>query len=654
MTIMFSRFAASPIGPSLVAEDGGLSLATTDATSLASAARSDLPHVDGVRGVEWTFWGEDDLQATVGLVTAAASLSAQVGSAGGLGWRLHSGEVVAGGVVVASGLPAVAKGDVVGLRVDLDAGTVAFYLAGDVVHSRSLALSGDLHFAVSLASTAAGGLRCIVNAGQWQGFAPALAGWPVPAAEIEPLRLATEPYMSATGDSPANASYLELVAGDGIQSIAAVSFWPWADGGSRGAAAQVKLQDAHGVLDDVALGDVRDVPVRVRLVQQGEALAGATAVSRHILERIDIEDDGRKTAVLRDPHDDLDAPLHRAVFLPSINDQVAWQPQPVVIGAVRSAPMVPVNSDGSVQWISDAPLASVDRVLDRGAEILAGDGYTLVAGGQQLAFDATPVGPLIADVSSIGAGMAPATLEQALTEVFRRINKAAWSSADAAAIDTATGYAGVGYYAGDGGTPRQALAALLASYTADWWQDGDGVLRIARLVDPDTLAEAFELDWTALDADLVVQPDLAPGLSRRMAYQPNAYPLATGDMITDLEQLPPAMRQQLAGEYRGQVYAGGPLASRYVRAEAAAPMLSRFDRRADAQAEIDRVIALYAVPRNFYIGRVRGRTDLQFRPGQVIRITYGRYGLAAGRKVLVASAIGNPVTGEHTVKFWGA
>lgn len=658
MAETFARFAVSPIGPSVVVEDGGLSLATDAAANLARAARSDLAHSTGARGVEWTFWGEDPLQATVGLITAAASQSAEVGATtGSVGWRLHAGQLLVANSVVASGLPVPVKGDIVGMLVDLEADTVACYLNGALVDSRTVAITGARHFAVSLASTEAGGLRCIVNAGQWQGFAAALAGWPMPAAAPTLLRLATEPYMTRLDDSPANAPFLDLVAGAGLQAIASVVFWPWGSSGSRGAAGQLRLQDAEGVLDAAALGDVRDLPVRVRLVDQGAALASATAVSRHVLERIDIEDDGSKTAVLRDPHDDLDAPLHRAVFLPSINDQVAWQPQPVVIGAVRSAPMVPVNSDGSVQWISDAPLASVDRVLDRGAEILAGDGYSLVAGGQQLAFDYMPVGPLVADVSSIGAGMQPATLEAALTEVFRRIKKASWAADDAAAIDVATGYAGVGYYAGDGGTPRQALAALLASYTADWWQDGDGVLRVARLVDPDAVDPgelAFDLDWTELDGDLVVKPDLAPGLSRRMAYQPNALALASGDLITDLEQLPPATRQQLQGEFRGQVYAGGPLAARYVRAEAAAPIVSRFDRREDAQAEIDRVVALYAVPRNFYFATLRHRPDLQFRPGQVGRITYRRYGLQAGRQVLVASALTNPVTGEHTLSFWGA
>lgn len=654
----YARFAAAPIGAGLVVEDGGLSLTTTGAATLQHAARSDVSQSASNHGVEVVLWGEDDAQATLGIVTAAASLGAEVGSAGGVGWRLHTGQVLVGGAVVVSGLPLVGKGEIAGVRVRLDgARQIEFYRGAELVHSRALPLAGAVHFALSLASNAAGGLRCIVNAGQWQGISAAInvGGWAVATAGITPLRLAAEHYMSAPTDAPANTPYLGIVAGDGLDAVASVSFWPWDTSSSAGAGA-LRLQDAPGRLDALALGDVRDVPVRVRLGTQGAPLATARPVSRYVLERLDIDDDGRKTAILRDPHDDLDGPLHRAVFLPSINAQLAWQPQPVVIGAVRSVPLIPVNSDGSVQWISDAPVASVERVLDRGAEIIVGDGVTLVAGGQQLAFDAQPVGPVMGDVSSLGDDMQPATLQQTLREVFRRVSKAAWASADAAAIDVATGYAGIGYYAGDGATARQALADVLPSYCAAWWPDGDGVLRITRLIDPDTYAGelAFNLDWRVLSGAMVVRPDLAPGLTRRMAYQPNAAALASGDMITDLEQLPPAMRQQLSGAYRGQVYAGGPLASRYVRAEAAPPLLSHFDRREDAQAEIDRVVALYAVPRNFYNGVLTARPDITFRPGQIGRITYPRYGLQAGRNVLVTSVVTNPVTGRHTVRFWGA
>lgn len=657
MARTYARWAASPIGLDLVVEDGGLTLATAGGTTLAHLARSTIAHAEGTHGAEFVLWSDGSVQATIGIVTPAAPPVTEVGYANGIGWRIHAGQVVRNGSVVASGLPVPATGEVLGVRVVMGSpAVVQFFRGAAQVAQLEAVLAGGAHFAASLATDADSGLRCVVNAGQWQGLSPAVAaGWYAADAAAAALHLASEDYMTAATDVPANMPYLGALAGDGLATVASVSFWPW-DNASRSGTAQLRVLDAGGVLDAAALGALRNQPVRVRQVSQGAALATAEPVARYVLDRIDIEDDGTKQLVLRDAHDDLDEPLNRAVFLPPQGASIAWQSQPVIIGTVRSAPGISVNSDGSQQWLSDAPLASVGAVLDRGASIGAGDGYTLDAGGQQIVLTSPPVGPLVADVST-RADMAPAQLRQALGDVFGRIGKTAWSGADAEAIDTATGYAGIGFYAGDTTTPREALAALLASYAADWWQDGDGVLRLTRLIDPDSVTDedlAFELDWTELAADLVVMPDLAPNLSRRMAYQPNAAVLAASDLITDLVQLPPALRGQLTSAYRGQVYAGGPVAARYAHADTAEPMVSFFDRREDAQVEIDRIIALYAVPRFFYAGKLTARPDLSIRPGQVGRITYHRYGLAGGRKVLVAGVTSNRVTGEHTLKFWGA
>lgn len=648
----FGRFAASPLGAGLAVADSGLSLSSTG--TLAGKARSDIGLSAGVAGAEFVITGAVALSATVGVCTASALATNEVTAASGAGWRLHTGQVLIGGTVVASGLPAVSMGEVVAVRVSLDGSRrIAFYKGTTQVYEGALSLAGVLHFALSLNT----GLRAFVNAGQWQGMSPAIngAGWPAPRISVAPVRVASEHFMSAPTDSPANTPFAGIVGGDGLTVVASVAFWPW-DASSRAGSAALRLQDADGLLDVAALGDVRDVPVQIHMGVQGAPLATARSIARFVLERIDIEDDGRKTAVLRDPHDDLDRALHRAVFLPTVSDQLAWQAQPVIIGAVRSAQGIPVNSDGSVLWLGDGALASIGQVLDRGAAITPGTGYNLVSGGQQLAMTSPPLGPVVVDAST-QAAMAPAKLEQLLRELFRRINKSAWSSADAAAIDAASGYAGTGYYSAGGATARQALADILPSYCADWWPDGDGVLRLARLIDPDTVADgqlAFDLNWQELSGDLSAAPDLAPNLTRRMAYQPNGVVLTSGDLITDMTQLPAEVRQQLTGQFRGQVYGGGQLAGRYARAEAAEPILSRFDQRADAQAEIDRVVALYSLPRNFYTGRLSGRTDVTFRPGQVGRITYPRYGLQAGRKVIVASVSYNPVLGQHAVKFWGA
>lgn len=653
----YARWSAAPIGAGMAVEDGGLTLRSLAGHLGGTAAECSVVHAEGVRGAEFFLWGAEARQATLGVLPSKATLDQEVGAISGVGWRLATGQILRNGVVLMGGLPVPAQHDAVGLLVRIDGGSsVEFYLGATMLARVALQFDGGCRFAASLASDRFGDLRCVVNAGQWQGLSPAqAAGWYAGNGEALQLRLASEDFLSTSGDQPANASYQGAISGEGLATVASVSFWPWA-AVSRSGAAQVRVFDAEGALDAVALSSARNQPVRVRQATVGGSLAGSAAVARYVLDRIEIEDDGAKLLVLRDAHDDLDEQLSQAVFLPPQGEGIAWKPQPVVIGAVRSIPGVAVNSDASQQWLSDSALASVGAVMDRGAAIAPASGYVLAPERRQLALAAPPVGPVVVDAST-EPGMAPATLRSALADVFGRVTKSAWSSQDADAIDASTGYAGIGFYSGDGSTPREALASILPSYAADWWQDGDGVLRLSRLVDPDSRASGaldFYLDWSELAEELAVSPDLAPNLSRRMAYQQNASVLGTGDLISDLVQLPPSLRQQLTSSYRGIAYAGGPLASCYSHAETAEPIISLFDHREDAQAEIDRVVALYSLPRRFYTGRIAGRTDLQFMPGQIGRITYSRYGLQAGRNVLVASVLSNRVTGDHTIRFWGA
>lgn len=648
MTRTYSRFASAPIGPLLLASDGGLTLTTSaDGANLQRTAVSTVAQTAGTHGAEFTFWGDADLQAVIGVVQSGASLSKMVGGdAAGIGWRLDTGRVYVGNSIVASGLPAVAKGDTVGVRLLLASGKVEFYKGDVLVHSRSIAAGHAWRFAASLAAPEAATLWAAVNAGQWQAAGPAgTAGWQPAAASLPTVRLSDIDWLSET-----HQRYEGVVDAEGLTTIAAIGFWPWGgDRGSQPGAAQLTVTDA-GALDGLASADVAGVPVAIRLADLRGTAAGATDVARFVMDSIETLDDGRKALHLRDPHDDLDEIVNPGQFLPAV-PALAWRTQPMVLGAVASVPYLGANSDGSVGWLSDSPLASVAAVLDRGDPMEAGT-WSLASDGQQILLEQPPVGPVVADVSSIGAGQQPAALATALGELFDRIRKGAWSAADAAAIDSATGYAGIGYYAGDAVSARIALAAILPSYGAGMWQDATGVLRFARVVDPASVAPSFEIEAGQLAGDLVFWADEAPNLTRRMAYQPNARPLSAGELVTDLVDVPVWRRAELTAPYRGVAYSAKPLAARYAHADTAEPLVSVFWRAQDAQAEIDRVVGLYDRVRYFYELELRD-PDLAPVPGSVGVLTYPRYGLDAGQRLLVRSIERNPVTGAVTLILWG-
>ncbi len=655
MADTFGRFSALPIGPLLAARDGGLTLATTAAANGARCARSDFALGSGTVGVEFAVWGDDALAAVLGFVTPSASLSQSPGSnANGIGWELATGRLLQGVGAVATGLPPVTHGDIVGLRVAFGSPSrLQLYLNGALVHQRDLLLSGPLHFAAGLAATKAGGLCVAVNAGQWAPRSEAAAaGWRLDGVAVAPVRLADADWLSAPGDTPANTRFEGLVA-EGVNLVQELSFWPWGgDSVSQTAAAQCVVVDAEGALDALALSGASGEAVRILMVDESGMLADAVPVFRCAIDQIEINDDGSKTLHLRDAHDYLGKTLNRGVFLPNV-ESLAWKPQPVVIGAVASVPAVAGNSDATAMFVADGRVF-VNAVMDRG-DLMEPDTFTASPDGQQLLMKSPPVMPVVADLSSIGVAMAPASLAAAVADVMGRLGSGAWSLSDCQAVDTATSYAGIGYYAGAAVTGRDALNAMLPSFGTGCYQDATGVLRFVRVVAPETYAGqmAFDLSEDDMSSDLVGVPDDAPNLTRRMAYRPNAQALGASDLVTDVVDVPQARRDELTALYRGQVYAAGPLDAHYRRADAADPVISLFWNAADAQAEIDRVVAIYRQQRFFYQVTVRGDQQLAPLPGQVGRLTYGRYSLADGKPVLVRRVERNPATGDVVLTVWG-
>ncbi|MEW5833660.1 MAG: SPRY domain-containing protein [Pseudomonadota bacterium] len=232
----------------------------------------------------------------------------------------------------------------------------------------------------------------------------------------------------------------------------------------------------------------------------------------------------------------------------------------------------------------------------------------------------------------------------------------AWSVADAQAIDTATGYAGIGVFMRNGETVRQAIDMALASYTACPWMDASGTLRLTRLIDPASVAEvdrAGAIDINALGGDLVPVADGAPGLTTQMGLRRNWAGMSDGDLVSASLNFPLAVRQGMLRPYQAVASTAQPLAGAYRHALYAAPVASCFDAQADAQAEIDRVAAIYATQRWFYSAAVELDAVPDMDLGQVWTLTYPKYGLASGKPVMVIDFEPDYLAGTANVIFWG-
>lgn len=232
----------------------------------------------------------------------------------------------------------------------------------------------------------------------------------------------------------------------------------------------------------------------------------------------------------------------------------------------------------------------------------------------------------------------------------------AWSATDAAAIDDATGYGGIGVFLRDGETIRQALDTALASYTACLWADAAGTLRITRLIAPESIAEgdrAGSIDINALGGDLVPIADAAPGLTTQMGLRRNWAQMSDGDLVSASLNFPLAVRQSMLRQFQAVASTAQPLAGAYRHALYAAPMASCFDAQADAQDEIDRIAAIYSVQRWFYSAAVELDAVPDMDLGQVWTLIYPKYALAGGKPVMVIDFEPDYLAGTANVIFWG-
>jgi len=643
----FARFAATPIGPGLAARDGGLTLTTLGQVNTVRAARSDITNTTGACGVEFVTWGDDVQGAIVGVCTASAPLNSTLGyNNSSIGWNLAAGTIKRGNTTLKSGLAAVGKQQIVGIALNRATNKIQCYIGKNKVWEGNLPLTGALHFAASLASTQAGGLVLAVNAGQWIPASPAAAtGWAQAAPASIAARIAERDYLNS-----AHARYEGLLV-DGLAVIESLGFWPWTDAVPTSAAAQATVLDADGRLDALVMNDA--IGAQVLLRRLARTTNTITSAGRWRLDAVDVIDDHRRKLTLANPHDALDQPINRSVFLPNL-PALAFKPIPVVIGAVASVPALSASSDGTVRFIADAAV-HVGEVMDRG-DIIEPGTFSTSPDNQQLLMHSPPVGPVVCDASSIGLSNGepqPATLQQALSDLFARVGFTAWSSSDAAAIDAATGYAGIGYYASESTTARTVLNAILASYGAWYYRDNDGVLRFVRIIAPESATPTFEINVADLVGDLVRVTDKAPHLTRRMAYRPNAQALGASDLVTDIEDVPQARRDQLTSLWRGQVYATGPLPPRYAHADSAEPFISTLWRQQDAQLEAERVIAMYAKERATYQIALDGSLNPVPTPGQIGLLRYPKYGLNPGLPVIVRRIERREGSADIRLALWG-
>jgi len=147
----------------------GTTLSNGNLTS-ATTAEGQVRAVVGKTAGKW-YW-EATVNTTgfasVGIASTATGLTRWCGyNAKEWGWRLDSGEVYNNSGAVLSGIPYATSGSVLGFALDLDAGTIAFYLNNTLYGTATGIPLNDTYFPTSSAATS-GATNITMNFGTGQ------------------------------------------------------------------------------------------------------------------------------------------------------------------------------------------------------------------------------------------------------------------------------------------------------------------------------------------------------------------------------------------------------------------------------------------------------------------------------------------------------
>jgi len=474
-------------------------------------------------------------------------------------------------------------------------------------------------------------------------------------------------YATRPADSPANAVYDPCVKQVGyIERAVSV-------GGSRTGYGELTLAtDGHldGLLEygfDGQAVTIRsgppmgaypaDYPVKLRAMAEQPEFAGLTLRLR-----------------LRDRLAELERPLQTARYggtnaLPAGTDGTAddlkGQTKPRIYGVVKNAAAVLVNTARLIYQVHDGALQAVGAVYDRGAALTAGTAYTSEAdmqanapsagqyrvwlAGGMLRLGSLPSGQVTVDATE-GASAAARYAGALLSRVAQQMGLSSGevSAADVAALDAAAAYE-LGAVVQDDETALAVMNRIAESVGAWFGFDRLGVLRMGRLVAPSgsPAAELTEISITGLER---VAQDALPSWRVVLGWGRNET-VQAGDLAGSVTA---ARRAWLAEAVRTTAAEDAAVKNRYKLAgELRRDTL--LVTQANADAEAARVLALYKVRRDTF--KVRARLSAEevdgIDLGQVVRLTWHRYGLSAGRLFVVTGLRQDFERDAVEVTLWG-
>jgi len=488
--------------------------------------------------------------------------------------------------------------------------------------------------------------------------------------------LSDSSFCTRPTDTPPNTAFKQVLLDPGSIGVHAYS-----DGRTTGGAAKLETGEVVVINVDGRFDAWLDYafdgrPITIRQGEAGAYPADFPVIFNGTVESIEANKD--TTVIrLRDKLYVLTAPILTnryagtnvlPIGLEGSPDDIQGRLKCRVWGTVLNMAPVLVNSAKLTYQVNDGAVADIPAVYDRGAAVTKGVNYatsallqavTPAAGTYVTCFaeglfrlNTSPSGQITADVTE-GANAAARTVGQILKRmaIATGLPAAEVSAADVAALD-ALNSAVVGIVV-DGESAGQAAMDLVAASIGAWYGfDGLGLLRMGVLTAP-AGAPVLELFEFHIGAEIERRPARDNGIPawRVVVNYARNWTVQNSDIAGVVT---PARRGFLSLANRSANASDEKVRVKHLLAgELTADTL--LASAVDAQTEADRLKGLYSVRRDIFEVPVDARL-LQRRPlffMDVVRLTYGRFGLDAGKLFRVIGIRPELKEQKITLSLWG-
>jgi hypothetical protein len=340
--------------------------------------------------------------------------------------------------------------------------------------------------------------------------------------------------------------------------------------------------------------------------------------------------------------------------------------KPLCYGEVYNITPVLLNAGTRVYHVHDGNIQGITTVRDSGAELTFSADYSDLA---DLSVATIPAGQFATCISMglfrIGAapdgditcdveGDATRGYSNQLGDIVLNIlEQRAGLSSSSVLTSTFLGLptGAVGYYLATGETKTidDVLNELLGSINAWYGAGRDRRLRVGNILPPETSSIQHYLEsFDILNIDRI-ETLVAPIYKQGISYNKNWTPLADNAIATSIQGTD---REDLTLSSDVYTISASEVALRFTTAQDGGVLPSYFRDQADAEAAAREILDLFAQEREFFQVTV-GRLGYEFDIGEVINITWGRFGLEGGRPLLIVGMREDAEKSRVILKVWG-